>query len=171
MGASWEAIFKIYFWERGYTNHVQCSLRPEEGVGSPGAGDSGDCEPPQVGADNWTQALGKTGNALNHRAITPASGRNFLRSWFPEPAPDWLRRLQGGTTQALVTPKIPRYPSVVSDHGQFVLTALSASLHFPIVDQATLVPFISGLLYFVLWRIILQHSTKSSCILGLIFLL
>lgn len=71
------------------------------------------------------RSFGRRENALNHRAIAPASGRNFLRSWFPEPAPDWLRRLRGGNTQALVTPKIPRYPSVVSDHGWFVLKAVS----------------------------------------------
>lgn len=71
------------------------------------------------------RSFGRRENALNHRAIAPASGRNFLRSWFPEPAPDWLRRLRGGNTQALVTPKIPRNPSVVSDHGWFVLMAVS----------------------------------------------
>lgn len=46
--------------------------RPEEGVGSPGVGNTGDCELPNVGVRNKLRSAGRAARAPNCRASSSA---------------------------------------------------------------------------------------------------
>jgi hypothetical protein len=68
-----------YFWLCVYVHHVRAVLkRPEEGVRSSGAGDTGACELSDVGAGLNSGPL-EGPSALNHRATSLSSTSPFKR--------------------------------------------------------------------------------------------
>lgn len=52
-------------WMRAY----RCLQSPEEGGGSPKARVTGDSQPPNLSAKNWTQVPWRTASSFNHRAL------------------------------------------------------------------------------------------------------
>lgn len=46
------------------TSCAQCPGRPAEGDSSPGSGVTGRCEPPRMGAENWSQVLQKSSQGV-----------------------------------------------------------------------------------------------------------